>query len=211
MSTGRIKLIVATRNTGKEREFRQMLGSDRFDWSDLPPGDDAPEETGKTFLANACLKAAHYARITGAWALADDSGLEVDALGGRPGVVSARWAELHNAGQGDAANNALLLQQVTDFPDNARGARFVCELALANPAGDIILTARGTIAGRLLRSPRGENGFGYDPLFLVDHLGKTTAELSTDEKHAISHRGSALRRLRGLMEVGLSGDSAYPQ
>ncbi len=203
-----IPLVVATRNAGKAKEFREMLGADRFAWRDLPAGDDSPEETGRTFLTNACLKATYYARQTSVWALADDSGLEVDALNGSPGVVSARWAELHNAGKGDTANNALLLQQMENVSDDARGARFVCALALADPEGQIILTARGTMAGRLLRTPRGTNGFGYDPLFLVDLFGKTTAELSPAEKHAISHRGQALRRLRDLMEGGTSCDSA---
>lgn len=204
-----MKLIVATRNAGKAREFREMLsGAGPFEWGELPPGDDAPEETGKTFLANACLKATHYAKRTGAWAVADDSGLEVDALDGSPGVVSARWAALHDAGHGDAANNALLLKQMADVPDEARGGRFVCALALSNPAGDVVITARGTMTGRLLRAARGDHGFGYDPLFLVDALGKTTAELPAEAKHAISHRGSALRRLKGLLERALSGHSA---
>jgi XTP/dITP diphosphohydrolase len=135
------------------------------------------------------------------WALADDSGLEVDALGGAPGVISARWAEINGAGKGDADNNKTLLRQLENVPDDARSARFVCVLALADPAGRVILTARDTLEGTLLRSPRGSNGFGYDPLFYVAELGKTTAELSPDEKHRISHRGKALRRLRDLMEM----------
>lgn len=198
-----LRLLVATGNAGKAREFREMLGADRFDWTDLTAlGRDVepPEETGRTFRANACLKATHYAKAAAAWTIADDSGLEVDALGGSPGVVSARWAELHDAGKGDAANNALLLKQLDVVPDERRTARFVCVLALADPSGAVILTARDTIEGAMLRAPRGENGFGYDPLFYVPRLGRTTAELTGDEKHAISHRGNALRRLRAMME-----------
>ena len=200
-------LLIATANAGKVREFREMLGADRFGWSDLSSVSDPPtvEETGTTFRANACLKAAVYARHFARWALADDSGLEVDALDGAPGVYSARWAAMHSgAGNGDAANNALLLSQLTDVPDGRRTARFVCVLALADPQGRVILTARDSVAGRILREPRGTNGFGYDPLFLIDELGRTTAELAPAQKHAISHRGKALRAMKALMEqVGL--------
>jgi len=183
-----------------------------FEWSDLSRHADAVpvEETGRTFLANACLKAAGYARQFDTWALADDSGLEVDALGGAPGVSSARWAKLNDAGEGDAANNALLLRQLEHVADDRRSGRFVCVLALADPGGRIILTARDSVDGRILRSPRGSNGFGYDPLFFIEHLGRTTAELSPGEKHEVSHRGKALRRLRELMgRAGLNaGENA---
>lgn len=201
-------LLIATGNAGKVREFREMLGPDRFVWHDLAEfGDHSPvEETGRTFRANACLKASQYARRHGTWALADDSGLEVDALGGSPGVTSARWAELHGAGKGDADNNALLLKQLETTPARERGARFVCVLALSDPAGRVILSARDTVEGTILRSSRGTNGFGYDPLFYVGELGRTTAELSSEEKHRISHRGKALRRLKEMMRrTGLAG------
>jgi XTP/dITP diphosphohydrolase len=197
-------LLVATTNPGKIREFREMLGGHAAGgaFSDLSahPGTQAVEETGHTFRANACLKATHYARLFNTWAVADDSGLEVDALGGSPGVHSARWAEMNGAGKGDADNNALLLRQLDATPDPLRTARFVCVLALADPQGRILLTARDTVEGRVLRAPRGTNGFGYDPLFLIDELGRTTAELAPEQKHAISHRGKALRRLRGMMD-----------
>lgn len=198
-----MELLIATGNAGKVREFREMLGSERFIWRDLAErGDKHPvEETGRTFRANACLKASQYALRHRMWALADDSGLEVDALGGKPGVTSARWAELNGTGRGDADNNKTLLQQLESVPDAARSARFVCVLALADPAGRVILTARDTVEGSILRSPRGENGFGYDPLFYVAEAGKTTAELAPEEKHRISHRGKALRRLRELMDA----------
>lgn len=195
-------LLLATGNQGKVREFRQMLGDDRYTWSDLSEHRDvsAPDETGRTFRANACLKAAYYATHLKTWSLADDSGLEVDALDGAPGVHSARWAEINQSGKGDADNNALLLRQISGVPDEQRTARFVCVLALSNPEGQIILTVRDTVEGRVLREARGSNGFGYDPLFLIDELGKTTAELASQTKHQISHRGKALRHLRESME-----------
>lgn len=197
-----MKLLIATGNQGKVREFRDMLGSDRFEWSDLTQhrAIEPVEETGLTFRDNACLKASYYATKLKTWALADDSGLEVDALDGKPGVHSARWAELNHAGKGDADNNALLLRQLASIPDDRLGARFVCVLALSDPSGRILLTARDTVEGRVIRTPRGTNGFGYDPLFYVAELNCTTAELPSDQKHQISHRGKALRRLRQMME-----------
>jgi len=199
-------VLIATKNPGKAKEFREMLGADRFEWSDLSAHRDVAdvEETGHTFRANACLKATYYATALKAWAMADDSGLVVDALGGSPGVLSARWAAINGAGQGDADNNALLLKQLEKVRDAQRTARFMCVLALADPQGRIILTAQDAVEGVMLRVPRGSNGFGYDPLFFIPPLGKTTAELAPDEKHAISHRGKALRRMREVMERVLS-------
>lgn len=196
-------LLIATGNPGKAKEFREMLGASRFAWrslADFPPGPDV-EETGKTFRANACLKATAYAKRHGMWTLADDTGLEVDALDGSPGVLSARWAQHNNAGKGDADNNATLLRQLQDVPDDKRSARFVCVLALADAQGRIVLTVRDTMEGRILRAPRGSNGFGYDPLFQVDGMSQTSAELSPDAKHAVSHRGKALRQLKPLIET----------
>ncbi len=194
--------VVATRNAGKAREFAEMLGESGMDWRDLShfPNAGEVDETGHTFRANACLKASTYATRTGHWTIADDSGLEVDALGGSPGVYSARWAAIHDSGKGDADNNTLLLKQLHDVPDERRTARFVCTLALSDPAGRVVLSVRDTVEGRILRELRGSNGFGYDPMFLIDALGKTTAELSSDQKHAISHRGKALRRMKALMQ-----------
>jgi XTP/dITP diphosphohydrolase len=203
-----VKLLIATGNPGKVREFRQMLGDSRFQWSDLSEhrGIPAAEETGQTFRANACLKATYYASRLTTWALADDSGLEVDALGGSPGVLSARWAEHNGAGKGDADNNALLLRQLESVAAEKRTARFVCVLALADPQGRVALTSRDTVEGRIIHSPRGANGFGYDPLFLIDSLGKTTAELDSDQKHRISHRGKALRSMKAILDrSGLAG------
>lgn len=208
-------LILATRNQGKAAEFRHMLdaaGAGGFRIRSLADtsadvGDFEPEETGRTFRANACLKASQYAQRLGAWTLADDSGLAVDALGGRPGVHSARFAEIESAGRGDADNNTHLLRLMQSVPDEQRTARFICVLALADPRGRIVFTAEGAVEGVLAREPRGAGGFGYDPLFIVPALGKTTAELPPDEKHAISHRGQALRRLRSMPEsYGLVGD-----
>lgn len=197
------RLLVATRNRGKVAEFRSMLAGAGVEVADLNGVADMfePEETGRTFLANACLKASAYARHFSTWTVADDSGLAVDALGGQPGVFSARFAQMHAAGGGDAANNAYLLKRLEAVPGDQRTARFICSLALADPAGNIILTTRGTVEGRVLDGPRGENGFGYDPLFLVPELGKTTAELSAEEKHAISHRGLAMQRMSRLMKA----------
>jgi XTP/dITP diphosphohydrolase len=200
------ELLIATGNAGKAKEFREMLGNGAETaggvvWrslADYPSGQDV-EETGKTFLANACIKAGAYAKRHNVWTLADDSGLEVDALNGSPGVLSARWAQHNGAGKGDADNNATLLRQLAGVPDNLRAARFVCVLALADREGRIILTARDTVEGRILRQARGANGFGYDPLFLVDGTDRTSAEMSPREKHAISHRGKALRQLKELM------------
>jgi non-canonical purine NTP pyrophosphatase (RdgB/HAM1 family) len=202
-----LRILIATGNRHKVMEFRQMLASDHLRWDDLTAHPDAPEieETGSTFAANACLKASGYARHFHTWALADDSGLEVDALDGNPGVYSARWAQMHDAGKGDADNNALLLRQLETVPDERRTGRFVCALALADPEGRIALTVRETVEGRVLRSPRGANGFGYDPLFLLPDRGLTTAELPAEQKHEVSHRGKALRRLKALMsDVGLA-------
>jgi len=196
-----MQVLIATRNPGKAREFREMLGGDRWQWRHLDGQDGVPTavESGRTFLRNACIKAAHYARALGVFALADDSGLEVDALNGAPGVHSARWAEINGAGSGDAANNALLLRQLSDVPDERRTARFVCVLALADPQGRLLLTARGSVDGRIVREARGDNGFGYDPLFFVEQLGRTVAELPAETKHSISHRGRALRAMREMM------------
>ncbi len=197
-------LLIATANAGKAREFREMLsgGGGQVtirDLSDFGPPMPVVAETGSTFRANACLKAVGYARASGLWALADDSGLEVDALAGSPGVHSARWAQLQGTGGGDADNNATLLKQLESVPDDHRSARFVCVLALADRQGQVILTASDTIEGRILREPRGSNGFGYDPLFCIAGSDLTTAQLEPARKHEISHRGKALRRLRALM------------
>lgn len=152
------------------------------------------EENGDTFAANALLKAQAAARAAGMLALADDSGLEVDALGGAPGVHSARWA-----GDVDApTRNTLLLQRLAGVPDAARGARFVSVIAVAGPEGAVGL-ARGELAGRIAEAPRGAHGFGYDPIFLLPASGRTFAELAPEEKNAVSHRAQALAGALALL------------
>ncbi len=210
-----LRLLIATGNAGKVREFRELLATLGVTCDDLSahPAVPAPDETGHTFRANAMLKAVHYAISLNTWALADDSGLSVDALDGKPGVHSARWAERAGAGSGlrraqssrDADNNALLLRQLQGVADDRRTARFVCCLALSDPRGRIVLTAQDEVEGIMLRAPRGNGGFGYDPLFLIPGLGRTTAELPAGEKHAISHRGKALRRMAGMLKLIVSG------
>ena len=200
-----VQLLIATGNPGKVKEFREILGNDRFEWADLSVHCDIKpvDETGKTFRANACLKASYYATNSGAWALADDSGLVVDALGGNPGVLSARWAQINRTGRGDADNNATLLRQLENVPEQKRTARFVCCLALSDPHGRIAITSQDSVEGVILRAGRGSNGFGYDPLFYFPQFGRTTAELDPEQKHSISHRGKSLRRLRALMDANL--------
>ncbi|WP_312048546.1 XTP/dITP diphosphatase [Exiguobacterium profundum] len=186
-----MKLIIATHNPGKVKELEGMLTPLGFEVESLLDYPDAPEtdETGKTFEENAALKATEAAAYFGHAVLADDSGLEVDALDGAPGVYSARFAGPEKS---DEANNALLLEKLNG--ETNRTARFVCALCLAKSSGET-LTVRGTIEGTIGYSPQGENGFGYDPLFIVPSLHKTAAELERDEKAVVSHRGQALRKL----------------
>jgi XTP/dITP diphosphohydrolase len=162
---------------------------------------EEPAETGQTFVANAIQKARGYAQQSGQLVLADDSGLAVDALGGAPGVYSARFAGVDGPrAEADAANNAKLLAELKDVDASRRTARFVCAIALCDTTTTWAVT-RGTIEGHILRAPRGENGFGYDPLFYVSDLKQTTAELSPEQKNAISHRGVASRRMADLLKI----------
>jgi XTP/dITP diphosphohydrolase len=195
------RLLIATGNAGKVREFRDMLNLPGVTLSGLAdfPALAEVEETGRTFRSNAVLKASGYARATGLWSVADDSGLAVDALDGSPGVYSARWAAMHDAGSGNDANNRLLRTQMEHVPDHRRSARFVCVLAVADPDGRVILTVDGTVEGTILRQSAGVGGFGYDPLFYVGSLGRSLAEVPPAQKHAISHRGTAVRRLVPLL------------
>lgn len=192
------EIVIATHNRGKVREMAAALQGLPLRILALTELGAWPEpvENGRTMAENARIKAAYYATCTGRACLADDSGLEVDALGGRPGVHSARFAGVHGD---DAANNAKLLALLADVPDAARTARFRCCLVLQEPDGGAI-TAQGVCEGLILRAPRGTNGFGYDPLFYIPGLGRTMAELTTAEKNAISHRGRALANLRALLE-----------
>ena len=191
-------LVIASSNPGKLREFRELLGQLPFDvvgLSDLRLA--APSETRSTFLENALLKARHASKVSGAAAIADDSGLEVDALGGAPGIYSARYA---GAGAHDAANNAKLLTALEATPLAERSARYRCALVfVADESDPSPLTAEGVWEGRILDSPRGSAGFGYDPYFWLPELNKTAAELSLEEKNRLSHRGAAMRALRAQL------------
>ena len=202
----RCRVVIATTNPGKLREIRQVLGGLDVEWLTLDDFKGLPdvEEDTPTFEANAAKKALENARATGLWTLADDSGLEVDALGGLPGVISARFA---GPQQDDAANNAKLIAELRDVPQERRTARFRCALALAGPEG-ILASAEGVVEGRIIDQPRGQNGFGYDPHFLIPALGRTTAELDPEHKNRISHRGQALRalhpKLAALLATGVA-------
>lgn len=204
------RIVLATRNAGKFREIRALLGDlpvELVGLEDLPEIPE-PRESHSTFAENACAKALHYAAATGQWCLADDSGLEVDALDGRPGVTSARYAA-DSCPPGaerdivDRANNVRLLEELNDIPEPARTARFVCHLALADPRR-VLIEAFDTIEGQIAGQPQGSNGFGYDPLFYLPARGRTTAELSVEDKNAISHRGKAVRHMAGVLRRSLS-------
>lgn len=165
------------------------------------PGLPEPIEDGDTFEDNAKLKALHYARLTECWTLADDSGLQVDALGGAPGVRSARYA---GPACNDAANNAKLIQELADIPAHQRTARFCCAVALANSV-EVMATASGVVEGVIIDEARGSNGFGYDPHFLVPESSMTTAQMEPSQKNRISHRGSALRAIRPAIQRLVAG------
>jgi XTP/dITP diphosphohydrolase len=200
-------ILVATTNEGKLREVRTMLAGLPVHIATLRehPGLPEPVEDADTFEGNATLKALHYAKLTGCWALADDSGLEVDALGGQPGIRSARYASSPNGSGGDdAANNAKLIRHLAGVSPEKRTARFCCAMALAS--GDQVLgTSVGTVEGIIVDEPRGANGFGYDPHFYVPGYGMTTAQMPPEQKNAISHRGKALRAIRPVIERLLAG------
>lgn len=192
-------VLLATRNAGKIRELSGALAACGLTVVGLDAFPDLPEveENGKSFEENALMKARFAAKATGCITVADDSGLEVDALGGRPGIYSARYGNdtpLLEGESRDARNNRKLLRELDDIPDARRTARFVCVMAACKPDGEYI-SVRGTWEGRILRAPQGENGFGYDPLFYDERIGCSAACLSREEKNARSHRGNALRKL----------------
>ena len=203
-----MKVLLATRNPGKLAELRRMLAGGPVEvlgLADVPEFPDAPE-TGATFAENALAKARDAVAATGLPSIADDSGLAVDALNGMPGVLSARWSGRHGD---DEANLRLLLGQLADVPDARRGAAFVCAAVLVLPGGPESgreTVVHGEWRGRIVREPRGANGFGYDPVFVPDGEERTSAELSPDEKDAASHRGRAMRALLPhLRDLGLEG------
>jgi XTP/dITP diphosphohydrolase len=193
-----MKAVLASSNAGKLRELAEILAPLGYELiAQTALGIDTPPETGTTFAENALLKARHAARVSGLPALADDSGIEVDALGGRPGVYSARYAGEHAT---DAANLQKMLDELRGVAPEQRSARYQCVIAFANTADDPApLIAHGTWEGRVLTQPRGTGGFGYDPIFQPEGLDLTAAELSAAEKNARSHRGKALRALAGLL------------
>lgn len=196
-----LRLLIATTSKGKIIELTRLLGDLPFAITGLdalPQSFPPPEETGRTFADNALLKASAYAAATGLLTLADDSGLEVDALDGAPGVHSARYA---GAGASDADRLTKLLAALRDFPDAARTARFKCAIALVGILNDrqVRRVFEGSCEGVIARSPRGSHGFGYDPIFVDGELHRTFAELTPEEKAARSHRGRALKAVREFL------------
>ncbi|MCK4342626.1 MAG: RdgB/HAM1 family non-canonical purine NTP pyrophosphatase [Phycisphaerae bacterium] len=192
-------VLLATRNAGKLREMREIAVHTPLVCHGLEEYPDVPEaeETGTTFAENARLKALYYADATGLPTLADDSGLEVDALDGAPGVHSARYGGVpHDY----AANNRKLVRALANVPPQRRTARFHCAMAFVKD-GQVVLESEGAVEGMIIDQPRGQNGFGYDPHFLLPELGLTAAELPPEQKNALSHRGQALRAMLGKMEA----------
>lgn len=214
------KILVATTNPGKIAELRAMLGTD-LRWLSLADFDEIPEiiEDSATFAENAQKKALGCAKATGVWTIADDSGLVVDALGGAPGVKSARFSDeavpalgpgSRKQGQDalatetdrtliDHRNIAKVLELLEGVPQEQRTARFVCHLCLTSPE-KVLIEAEGTLEGLITNKEIGINGFGYDPIFFVPYIGKTVAQLTREEKNAISHRGNAIRKLKPLLD-----------
>ncbi len=206
------RLLVATSNPHKLEELRAIfreaeVGVELLSIGDVPSAREAeePVEDAETFLGNASIKASHYARASGLPTLADDSGLVVDALNGAPGVRSARYAGVEGARlERDGANNERLLNEMAEVPNGERSARFVCVIALASPSGEVVAHAEGTFEGVIGRSPRGRNGFGYDPLLVLPE-GLTSAELRPEEKNRRSHRSAAARALAPRLGEILEG------
>jgi XTP/dITP diphosphohydrolase len=199
------EIVVATGNPHKVEEIRAILGATGLMIRSLDEvgGPFAePDETGRSFEANARIKAIAYAKRTGRTVLADDSGLEVDALGGEPGVDSAIWAGSHGSrAERDARNNAKLAERMRGVPADRRAARFVCCMCVADAAGRVLAETRGTFEGRIGEAPRGSHGFGYDPWLWLDDAGCSSAELPPDAKNARSHRGQAARAMAAALRV----------
>ncbi|MFE4354054.1 XTP/dITP diphosphatase [Peribacillus butanolivorans] len=197
-------VIIATKNKGKAKEFESLFSTKGYEVKTLLDVPDAPdvEETGTTFEENAILKAEAIAHQLGHFVIADDSGLIVDALDGRPGVYSARYA---GESKSDEANTKKVLQELEGVPEAERTARFYCALALASPNQETI-TVSGTMEGLITEQPSGTNGFGYDPVFFVKEQGKTNAELTKEEKNQISHRAHALKALDEKLGQFLKGE-----
>lgn len=202
MLTPGTSLLLGTRNPGKIHELKLILGDLSFELHSLQEfeGIEVPEESADTYTGNAILKAQFYAQATGMTALADDSGLEVEALGGAPGVLSARYA---GDGATDADRRELLLKEIARTGSENRSARFVCAIAVATAAGDVLNVSEGICPGSITLAPRGESGFGYDPLFVPDGYTQTFAELSDEIKNHLSHRARALLKLREFLKVSV--------
>jgi XTP/dITP diphosphohydrolase len=199
---GGMELLLATQNPGKLEEMRVLLAGMPF--RVVTPRElgilDSPEETGSTFQENATLKARHYAKLTGKLAVADDSGLSVDALGGAPGLYSSRFG---GEGRTDADRNALLLEKLQGIPDERRTARFTCAVTVAM-GDDVLFQTEAHVEGRIAHAPEGPNGFGYDPLFFYPPFGRTFGTVPNADKDRVSHRGKAFARLRRFLEDWLS-------
>jgi XTP/dITP diphosphohydrolase len=191
------KLLVATTNPGKKREYIELLGDLEIalTWPDAEGIQLDVQESGATYAENARLKAEAYAQASGLWTLADDSGLDVDALGGAPGVRSARYG---GPGLDDARRYRLLLERLKDVPEGKRAARFRCVIVLASPTGQVY-RSEGVCEGVIARGPRGNNGFGYDPVFYMPELGRTMAELPEEEKNRLSHRARAAAMMKEIL------------
>lgn len=199
------ELLLASQNRGKLAEMRALLAG--LPLRVLSPADlgltEAPEETGATFVENATIKAVHYCLASGRLAVADDSGLSVDALGGGPGLLSSRFG---GEGASDHDRNALLLETLDGVADERRGARFTCAVVVARPVAgaggkraEVVFQAVETVEGRIAAGPRGPNGFGYDPVFFYPPYGRTFGEVPAHEKDRVSHRGKAFARLREFL------------
>jgi XTP/dITP diphosphohydrolase len=190
-------LLLASQNPGKLAEMRLLV--DGLPFRVIGPRDlgihDSPDETGTSFLENATLKARHYSRLSGMLTVADDSGISVDALGGEPGLFSSRFG---GEGASDLDRNNLLLEKLRGVPEEERGARFTCAVAVAR-AGEVLFQAQESVFGRIAREMRGANGFGYDPLFFYPPYGRTFGEVPREDKDRVSHRGKAFALLRGYL------------
>jgi XTP/dITP diphosphohydrolase len=199
------RLVIATTNPHKVEEFRGLLAGLPFELVSLTDVGVAAdvEETGATFAENAIIKAVAYAELTGLPALADDSGLEIDAMDGAPGVYSARWA---GPDVTYAARNRMLVERLAGLPDEQRGARYRCAIAVAEPSHGLLGVVAGTLEGRIAEAPAGYGGFGYDPIFLVPDKGRTVGQMSAEEKSRISHRARAALAARPLLERLASED-----
>lgn len=199
-----MRLVLGSRNKKKLKEMVALLGDLPIELTDLTPYPDAPEvdETADTFIGNAILKATTLAPVLGTWVIGEDSGLCVPALGGAPGVYSARYAGTHGD---DDANNDKLIRTLASYSGNDRSAYYVSTAALANPRGEVVARVEGRCHGLIADARRGEGGFGYDPLFFVPEHGKTFGELPPEVKAQMSHRAKALAELRPIIERELLG------